>query len=161
MHLTNLFAFFIQGWSERGHWVDGEVCGQKHSQATSTEGHHVRSCWHLWYIFWTTSFSSRTFHVNLELITLLSPRVCCDFEQFEFLLLGVHYQPNDRFYHQASYEMCFEWTSACSTFSRLFLPHVSAAAPVTGASWGCLDKNISLTHHMKYCIMWFLSSVSD
>ncbi len=54
----------IQGWSERRHRVDGEVCGQKHSQAAQTEGHHVRSHQHPFHFFWTVSFSSRTFHVN-------------------------------------------------------------------------------------------------
>lgn len=39
--LTTFSSASVQGWSERGHWVDGEVRGQKHTQAAPTEGHHL------------------------------------------------------------------------------------------------------------------------
>lgn len=34
----------LQGWSQRGDRVDGEVCGEEHPPASTTEGHHMRSC---------------------------------------------------------------------------------------------------------------------
>ncbi len=67
--------------------MDGEMCGQKHSSATQTEGHHVKSHQHSQY------FSSRTFHGKSGADNYsLFPHVCCDFEQSEFLILGVHYR---------------------------------------------------------------------
>lgn len=39
--LTTFSSASVQGWSKRGHRVDGEVRGQKHTQAAPTEGHHL------------------------------------------------------------------------------------------------------------------------
>ena len=54
------------------------------------------------------------------------------------------------------------WMDICLFhFFKTSPASLSAAAPVTWAIWGCWDRNISLTHHMKYCNMGFLFSVSD
>lgn len=42
------------------------MCGEEHSQASQTEGHHIRGREAPRLISWTETFSLRTFHVNLE-----------------------------------------------------------------------------------------------
>lgn len=48
-----------QGWGERRHRVDGEVCGPEHPPTPPAEGHHVGSR-----PLWTEGLSWRTFRVN-------------------------------------------------------------------------------------------------
>lgn len=81
------FFALMQGWSERWHRVDGEVCGQKHSQATQTEGHYIRWAPEQFIPLGTV----RMFHVITGAVFAFLP-VCCDLEQFEFLLIEVHYR---------------------------------------------------------------------
>lgn len=41
MTVSSTWLLCLQGRCERGHRVDGEVCGEKHSPAAATEGHHL------------------------------------------------------------------------------------------------------------------------
>ena len=76
----------MQGWSERWHRVDGEVCGQKHSQATQTEGHYIR---------WAPEQlipldTVRMFHVTTGAVFAFSLFVVTLKFDFEFLLIEIH-----------------------------------------------------------------------
>ena len=39
----NTVCLTLQGRGQRGHRVDGQVCGEESAAAPETEGHHMRS----------------------------------------------------------------------------------------------------------------------
>ncbi|XP_034442755.1 ADP-ribosylation factor-related protein 1 isoform X2 [Hippoglossus hippoglossus] len=52
----------VPGRSKRRHRMDGEMCGQEHSQTSQTEGHNIRSHQNSLPSFGSEGFSLRTFH---------------------------------------------------------------------------------------------------
>lgn len=120
----------MQGRSERRHRVDGEVCGQKHTQATQTEGHHVRGRQHSLHLIWTVSFSLRTFHVNPGVDYCPPSSCCCDFEQF-----GVHYRQSATVFLSPSIIPDVLWMDVC----LFHLLHIM----ISSAS--CVSSSLCLT----------------
>lgn len=152
------------------------MCHQKHSQATQTEGHHVRSHLHSLHFFWTVSFSSRTFHVNPG----------ADHFPLSSCLLWLYTVWISAFRSSVFFitiisdvlwmDICLFYLFPLFEVVLRFLPlHVWAAASVSGAGWGLLQlhratrtdtpgsqerRNISLTHQFsherfKAVIRWF------
>lgn len=68
-----------------------------------------------------------------------SPLFAVTLEPFGFLPLGVHYRRCVMvfFYHQASFQMCFEWTSLCSACYTLW-------SGVIISSSSCVSSCLSL-----------------